>query len=253
MFKPLTFLLFTTALLLVCLYSPRQQVQSIDDERRFLVLVNGKYGFINRRGVSVIKPMFDNAQQFSEGLALVTLKGKKIFIDLTGKVVLEPKDFEPINGFTDGLARGNITTSSPYKKGYINKAGKLAFDIPNSWGACLFSEGLACVETKKWGFINTSGQFVITPQFDEAAPFSEGFASVTFWDKSKTSRHKNGYIDKSGRLVIKPQFDITQPFSEGLAAVGYTRGDDYRFGFIIKLAPRLLKLSSIGHMDFTRD
>ncbi|MGH9956809.1 MAG: WG repeat-containing protein, partial [Pyrinomonadaceae bacterium] len=202
--------------------------------RLFRIFKDKKFGFIDRSGKVVIEPKFDWVEDFSEGLALVDLNRTKEFIDETGKVVLVPKDFEVINGFTDGLARGNITNQSSYTKGYIDKSGKLVIDTKAS-GACEFSEGLACVPANKWGFIDTSGQFVIKPQFDEVSYFHDGLATFTVWDQSKASRHQQGYLDKTGTIVVKPQYDIAQWFSEGLAAVGVRDGDDdYQFGFIDK-------------------
>lgn len=208
--------------------------------RLFRIFRGGKFGFINRQGNVVIEAKFDDAENFSEGFALVSFNGMKGFIDETGKLAIVLKDFEVINGFTDGLARGNMTAGSPYTKGYVDKSGKLVIDTKAS-GACEFSEGLACVQTGKWGFIDSSGQFVIKPQFDEVSYFREGLAAVTFWDDSKASRHKQGYLDKTGKVVIKPQYDVAQPFSEGLAAVGVMNGDDYLFGFIDKAGAMVIK------------
>ena len=73
------------------------------------------------------------------------------------------------------------------------------------------------------GDIDTAGKFVINPQFDEAASFSEGLAQVR--DSGRW-----GYVDKSGKLVINPQFDEAMSFANGLARVkmgsrtGYING-----------------------------
>ena len=200
--------------------------------KRFRIFQNRKFGYMDHKGRVVIQPQFDDAQDFSEGLALVVSKGQKQFIDETGRVVIIPKDFEPINGFTDGLARGDITNRS-YTKGYIDKSGKLVIDT-QAMGACEFSEGLACVSTSKWGFIDPSGRYVIKPQFDEVSYFHDGFATFTVWDQSGASQHKRGYLDKTGKIVVEARFDVAQSFSEGLAAVGIGSGDDYKFGFIDK-------------------
>jgi WG containing repeat len=56
-----------------------------------------------------IPPQFNIAYEFSEGLAPVKigtgceLCGKWGFIDKTGKVVIEPR-FEAVNDFSEGLA-----------------------------------------------------------------------------------------------------------------------------------------------------
>src|SRR5216683_6392390 len=59
----------------------------------------------------------------------------------------------------------------------------------------------------KWGYVNTSGQIVINPQFDNANEFHEGRASVCLgspcsWWISDTDKPDNthwGYIDTSGK------------------------------------------------------
>lgn len=55
------------------------------------VEVGGKWGYVDRAGRVVIKPKFDQAYDFSEGLAMVILPGKKMgYIDKTGKYVWKP-------------------------------------------------------------------------------------------------------------------------------------------------------------------
>lgn len=75
-----------------------------------------------------------------------------------------------------------------------------------------------------WGYIDKSGEMVITPQFHDAWDFHEGLASV----KIEWAR---GYIDKNGTMVIEPQFQYAGPFENGKALVqldglwGYIRPD----------------------------
>ena len=66
---------------------------------------------------------------------------------------------------------------------------------------------------RKFGFINTSGQWVVEPIFDSALDFHEGLAAVKFADKW-------GYIDKYGYVAIEPKYDeVSAVFAEGLAWV----------------------------------
>ena len=67
-------------------------------------------------------------------------------------------------------------------------------------------------EAGKLGYIDKTGKVVISQQFDDVSPFSEGLAWAGIGDKC-------GYIDKTGNYVIAPQFDGASFFSEGLAAV----------------------------------
>ena len=56
---------------------------------RFLIRENGKTGFIDGCGNVVIKPIYDSALEFSEGLARVEKDGKYGYIDKSGKVVID--------------------------------------------------------------------------------------------------------------------------------------------------------------------
>jgi hypothetical protein len=53
---------------------------------------------------------------------------------------------------------------------------------------------------KKFGFINTNGQYVIPPSFDDATPFMSDVAVVRVGKKY-------GVIDRKGAYTIKPVFD----------------------------------------------
>ena len=59
----------------------------------------------------------------------------------------------------------------------------------------------------KYGFINTSGDFTATPQFDEAESFDGKYPALV---KIGT---KYGYVDNSGKYLVNPQFDEAEPFN----------------------------------------
>ncbi len=68
------------------------------------------------------------------------------------------------------------------------------------------------------GYIDTAGEWVIQPQFDEADSFSEGLAAVR-----PEEGPGFGYIDKTGAFVIAPQFTEAGPFTDGLAIAAIPR------------------------------
>jgi hypothetical protein len=176
-------------------------------------------GYIDRKGDYVIKPQFEAAHEFSEGLAAVRIKDKWGYIDKTGKIVAEAQFDEPIIPFSEGLALVKIEN----KYGYIDKKGEFAIK-PQFAYAHSFSDGLAMVEVGHlYGYIDKTGKTVIEPDFDSADSFFEGLASVEI-------EGKRGYIDKTGRIVIKLGFKYACSFSEGLAAVIVDR----LWGFIDK-------------------
>lgn len=58
-----------------------------DDVKRTIVGIKGKLGFVDENGVVAIPLVYDYAEVFSKGKALVRLNGRLYFIDTTGKEV----------------------------------------------------------------------------------------------------------------------------------------------------------------------
>src|SRR6185295_19453307 len=134
-----------------------------------------QFGFIDKTGTMIIKPQFQWAVTFHEGLAAVKLAGKWGFIDKNGNWIINPE----------------------YDK------------------AEPFSEGLAAVALNgKWGYIDKNGKLVIEHRFNEALPFSEGLAFVKVGGSdanavsdvigSFDTEGKWGYIDKAGAYIWQP-------------------------------------------------
>jgi hypothetical protein len=190
------------------------------------VVKDKKCGYIDKTGRLIIPFKFDGADDFSEGLAGVSIDGKSGYIDETGKFVISPPSLSGFP-FSSGMALVVIRDFEKdhlhmHKLGYINRSGKLviqrkeALDSKSlhiSYKELFFSEGLVSVEqNNKIGFIDKAGRQVIPPRYQNAGPFSEGLAAVRI-------KGKYGYIDRSGKMVIPPQFEDAGPFSEGLALI----------------------------------
>lgn len=168
---------------------------------------SGLWGFIDRNGRIAVKPAYDYASDFQDGLAEVTLNDKEGYIDESGKVVITPQ-YESAGPFSDGLAV--VKTNGKY--GAINSKGEFVIPAVHEFFYG-FSEGLAGTRTgEKYGFIDKEGNIVIASDFDDVSRFSEGLAAVKI-------NGKWGYINTEGRLVIPARFDAAQRFSGGKATV----------------------------------
>ena len=64
---------------------------------------NGKWGFVDGAGFSVIPCIYDWVEHFSEGLAECGLSGKSGFINKTGKLVI-PFVYDEVESFKNGYS-----------------------------------------------------------------------------------------------------------------------------------------------------
>lgn len=152
------------------------------------------------------------------------------YVDASGALVIKPQ-FNVAGEFSQGLAAVGVGQNDDVMKyGYIDKTGAWVIQ-PQFWLANPFSEGLARVAVKmkggvKIGFVDKTGAWAIRPQFDDAHSFSEGLASV--WQNNQC-----GYIDRTATVVIPIQHQIAGfDFSGGVARVG--GGFDGSPGYIDK-------------------
>lgn len=213
-----------------------------------VVKENQKIEFIDKSGKTILNldANIETAEKFSDGLALVELNGKKCYIDKNGKVVIN-NQFDNAYNFSEGLALIRQRVKEDAKYGYIDKTGKIII-TPQFDDANFFFENRASIKVdKKYGFIDKTGKIVITPQFDEVAFFSQNLAAVKqgdlwgFIDKEgkfvinpqfknvynfnsaglcpvkSTTNDKWGFIDKEGKMKIEAQFESVTNFYDDIS------------------------------------
>jgi hypothetical protein len=163
----------------------------------FQVMENGKTGFRDLDGNIVIKPIYDNAEMFSEGLSTVQIGNKYGLIDETGRYVLPLRDMEYLGTVHSGLASFRAID----KYGFIDTSGQEKIKPQFEW-VDEFSEGLCVVrnDKSKHGYIDTTGKLAIGYQFDYACKFENGKAKVE-------EKKLWGTIDKTGKFVVQPTHD----------------------------------------------
>jgi hypothetical protein len=105
-----------------------------------------------------------------------------------------------------------------------------------------FAEGVAAASIaynaslEKWGYINTSGKFVIEPQFDYAELFFFGTAVAGIGYHRPASQRlslpnidqcKYGLINKEGAFLIQPSFERLYQLERDVFGAQLKAGNDY--------------------------
>lgn len=187
-------------------------------------------------GTWIASPQFDDAKEFSEGLAAVKIGKLWGYIDQTGKVVINPS-LEGAGRFQGGLAIASVRQRKTEKYGFIDRTG--AFAIPPQYEELSnFSEGLALVCEQPFrpcGFIDEKGTTVIAPRYEiepgDDFRFNGGLAKVVL-SRDTDGNTKDGFIDKTGAVVLRLDFGVSK-FTEGLARAIIVRGkNDTVIGYI---------------------
>ncbi len=168
---------------------------------------NGKYGFVNLLGDTVVPAVYDYAENFSEGLALVKkLKGYKL-IDTLGHLWSLDK-FGKIPGlrYDWGVYHSGMPILVPiWECAYIDQTGKIALKVPYINAESFHNNVAKVYNGDKYAFINRFG------------------ARVTDWkeapDEYRAVLYKGfyGYVNKNGRLVIDYQYRKAYDFNNGIA------------------------------------
>jgi len=173
---------------------------------------NGRWGYIDTDHCWSIRPRFDEAYWFREGLARIVVNGLVGFADRTGRIVIPPTYSDPRLNPTPSPIFNSLEEALSGSVAPIIEGMRIDRVQSEAW---YFSEGLAAVLVGQlWGYIDQGGRMAIPAQFSEAYAFSDGLARVKIG-----SRY--GYIDRLGKVQINPQFEDAESFIERLAAVKF--------------------------------
>ncbi len=156
--------------------------------------------YINTRGTVVLNPKgYSEINDFHNGLARVRERQGYGYIDKSGRQVI-PCTYEEAEDFSEGLALVEIMTDEGDSYYYINNRGDKVLKFSDRISPKReegFHEGLAIVKVKehdKYAYLNTSFDYVFY-YFEEAWSFSEGLALVK-------KNGKFGFIDKNGKSTF---------------------------------------------------
>lgn len=169
---------------------------------RLPTLSGEKFGFQNDAGVVVIKPRFESVTAFVDGCAQVCAGGKCGLIDSTGHEVI-PLRYAQIGHFYNGLAGVSLNGR---KYGYINKSDQLV--IPYTFDeASDFSEGTAVVVlNRRCALINKKGVALTPYNYINMTAMKGGIARVCLHNDSRDGmQYSNfwGFINAQGKEITK--------------------------------------------------
>ncbi len=150
----------------------------------------------------IIKPIYDGADSFINGLATVYLDGKTGCIDKNGDVVI-PFKYDYINSFWESDI---LVASLDNKVALMNTKGELLFEpkfeyIELGSGDNMFAASYVDEDgNRKNVFINKQGEIILNTDYTEIYPFYDSFATIY-----KSS--KCGILASNGIEVVPPIYD----------------------------------------------
>lgn len=195
----------------------------------FKITQYDKIGYINNRGQTVIKPVFLNGSDFSEGLAAVRKDGMYGFIDQTGRFVLPPQ-----YDYAQPFSRGTAIVYQDGRPSLINKTGQIS--IPGAYGELVYiddSKAIVTTTTAKRGIIDLhTKQLLVDTVFETIDTFDGDIAIVKMPFSIKTDDRypKTGVVDYTGKMVVPlGKYDEIRPFTDGIAVTHkHAKGDKAR-------------------------
>lgn len=155
-----------------------------------------KFTYIDKSGSLITEQRFDNARDFSEGLAPVQIGQLWGFVNRDGTLAISPR-FEDAYPFHSGRARIRVGE----KYGYVGKSGETVIPAQLELAED-FSDGLAVVgdgSGERYWYIDTYGVKKFG-DFEVASPFFKGLAHVKL---IKEDSDVYAYIYTKGRTLFQ--------------------------------------------------
>lgn len=187
------------------------------------VFVKGKWGYIDTNGKMIISPQFSWAGPFMHGLALVQKDGKNSVINKKGQQPFAINGFEIKGHFYYGAALAQDTKTKKF--GYINTQGKWIIPAQYDETQYYYQDNSVFLKKKdgKWGLADLStGQMLTSFVYDEIPYFTDydsGQIEVRQGEKWGTINHK-------GKVVIPIKYDEKLSFNKGEYAAFKRRDSD---------------------------
>lgn len=189
-------------------------------------LETNRYGYMNKTGAWVIKPVYLKAETFDDlgGAWVMMTDAKYHYINRAGKDlgVFNENDYKNFN--KDGYA---VVENAEYPYVLIDKTGKVITKIEDCDGIYNYSEGIAgykCKSNGLYGFVDYNGKKVIPCEYTGFTGFHEGVSKVS---KTINNATKSGYINNKGAIILPVEYDNVSAFRDGWGLI--KKDSDYFF------------------------
>lgn len=189
---------------------------------------DSKVEYVNAKGDTKIPAMYDYADDFLDGVAVITMNNKQGAINKSGELVIQPTYEYGLLNLGKGLL-GYMDKNG--KTGILDKNGNIVVSPIYENSYTILNDGLMYVKSKdKWGYINTKGEMVIPQIYCEVRAFYEGQAWVKQSEEGAWMS-----IDKNNNVVFSLSKDENPSsyctpvtgFHNGLALVATEDGYKY--------------------------
>jgi hypothetical protein len=205
-------------------------------------------GYITADGAVAIQPKFAFAGDFSEGLApVITTEGEWGVVNVRG-ILMRIKDVTKVLEFHSGLAGARDKDG---KFGYIDKSLRFVISPKFDWGSDFVGD--RAVAEMPWSSENRAESFVVIDRKGDLVTNARFEWAAAFSEGFAVVEKggKWGYIDTQGALVVTPSFDGVGDFADGLAPVQVGIGASAKWGFIdqsgqFAIAPKFIDVDSFS-------
>lgn len=210
----------------------------------------GKWAYYDTRGQKKLNlgRQYTYCGDFHDGLAFVTkapIKSDKfgyvsfwdglcddiLFINRKGEVVIEVENEWGLQcadlakgSYADGLLKVVKKTEGGKLIGFLNKKGKMQIPLKKRYGinrTAQYSDGLLVAGMQyrdsvtnkrkiKYGYLNTSGDWHIKPQYAKVLPYEHGVAVVWKENPLAPTTYYTYLIDKDGERVLDKELETNE-------------------------------------------
>lgn len=175
------------------------------------VMIKDKWGYMDTCGKMTVPLKYDFVTEFGNGYGIGRSGDQYVVVDRNGnETPVKEQSIADVKQFTCDLA--------PFKSendlwGFLNTSGEAAIS-PQYSAVGYFSNGLAWVRTVNYlfGLINENGEWVVKPEFDDIKQFD----SESGLARAKKGEAR-GYVNNQGEFFTFTLSDISDDFHEGLA------------------------------------